>query len=311
MSTQQLRLAVDTWAPSFGTAVSGAMTEPTGPVDISPEVAAADWAPRDPHADTLPCEDVRFIDGVRRIDARVWAIDDGDAPPRAAIAVSYAAGAVRCNGRADLEDVEVKRCVFGPAGMPPLEAAGATYLPHATAGASDEDLIGEVQKQLGELEKQLAARLEPTELTIVDGPLSGRQHIKGAVGYIKTHQVEYLPPTVHHVIANLAPHQRTPLFLTQTNYSRYSWYLRLPYGAGHPWAGVVRLEASADLPLPRAIELADLTTATLPKFASRPHRDPRAPQNLYPIGGLEARLKRRLGDPAYLERALRKAAASL
>ena len=51
-------------------------------------------------------------------------------------------------------------------------------------------------------------------------------------------------------------------------------------------------------------------TATLPRFASAPHKDPRAPQNLYPISGLERVLRRRLGDPLLILRALRSAAAA-
>ncbi len=112
------------------------------------------------------------------------------------------------------------------------------------------------------------------------------------------------------VVADLAAGQRTPLFVMETSWSRYSWYLRLPHGEGHPWAGVVRLEAPADRHLDEVVRLADTTAVTLPRFASRPHRDPRAPQNLYAIAGLEAQLKRRLGDPAHLERVLRRAAAS-
>jgi hypothetical protein len=50
---------------------------------------------------------------------------------------------------------------------------------------------------------------------------------------------------------------------------------------------------------------------TLPRFASEAHKDARAPQNLYPIAGLERHLKRLLGDPMLLERALRTAAARL
>ena len=42
----------------------------------------------------------------------------------------------------------------------------------------------------------------------------------------------------------------------------------------------------------------------MPRFASDATRDPRAPQNLYPIGGLEARLKHLLGDPAVVRRAV-------
>jgi hypothetical protein len=67
----------------------------------------------------------------------------------------------------------------------------------------------------------------------------------------------------------------------------------------------VRCETSAELPLADVRTLADRTAATLPRFASRPHKDPRAPQNLYPIAGLERELRRRLGDPGLLYRALR------
>ena len=51
-----------------------------------------------------------------------------------------------------------------------------------------------------------------------------------------------------------------------------------------PWSGVVRLECSADLPLPEVTRLGDLTARLLPPLASVPHKDPRAPQNLVPIG---------------------------
>ena len=79
----------------------------------------------------------------------------------------------------------------------------------------------------------------------------------------------------------------------------------------HAWSGVVRIEASADLPTEAGVELADLTARSLPRYASEPHKDPRAPQNLYPIAGLERELRHRLGDPLYVERALRTAANRL
>ena len=45
-------------------------------------------------------------------------------------------------------------------------------------------------------------------------------------------------------------------------------------------------------------------------FASEPHKDARAPQNLYPIAGLEQRLRHLLGDARLMERALRAASAA-
>jgi hypothetical protein len=64
------------------------------------------------------------------------------------------------------------------------------------------------------------------------------------------------------------------------------------------------------LPVPEVVRLADLSVLLLPPLASAPHKDPRAPQNLVPIGGLERELRRRLGDQQLLYRSLRSAAAS-
>jgi hypothetical protein len=104
------------------------------------------------------------------------------------------------------------------------------------------------------------------------------------------------------------PGQRTPAFTMGTSWRRASWYLQLPRTSGVPWSGVVRLECSADLPLAEVTRLGDLTARLLPPLASAPHKDPRAPQNLVPIGGLERQLQHRLGDQHVLYRALRAAA---
>ena len=45
-----------------------------------------------------------------------------------------------------------------------------------------------------------------------------------------------------------------------------------------------------------------MLTHNLPRFASRPEHDPRAPQNLLPVGALEKRLRHELGDVAYIRR---------
>ncbi|ULR47812.1 hypothetical protein [Streptomyces deccanensis] len=79
---------------------------------------------------------------------------------------------------------------------------------------------------------------------------------------------------------------------------------------GAPWAGVVRLECAADIPAAAAIELANLSQALLPRYASIEYKDTRAPQNLVPVAGLERELRRHLGNPVLLGRALRVASAS-
>jgi hypothetical protein len=84
--------------------------------------------------------------------------------------------------------------------------------------------------------------------------------------------------------------------------------------AAAPRAPLARLgpglcvECAADLPRSEVIRLADLSQACLGRFASAPDKDSRAPQNLYPIGGLEHELRHRLGDQRLLYRALSQAA---
>ena len=52
-------------------------------------------------------------------------------------------------------------------------------------------------------------------------------------------------------------------------------------------------------------ELAEISQLCLGRFASTEYKDGRAPQNLYPIAGLERELRRRLGDQQLLYRSLR------
>ena len=49
---------------------------------------------------------------------------------------------------------------------------------------------------------------------------------------------------------------------------------------------------------------ADLAAVTLPRLASTAYKDPRAPQNLTPIAGLERKLRAMLGDQRLLLRRL-------
>ena len=94
-----------------------------------------------------------------------------------------------------------------------------------------------------------------------------------------------------------------------TSWDRHAWYLRLPCLPGSPWAGIVRVECSADLSTADVVALANASQVTLCRYASAEYKDTRAPQNLVPIAGLERELRRRLGDPRVLHRALRAASA--
>jgi hypothetical protein len=303
------KITVEAWDPGYGSPLLDSAFEPSEAViDAEVERPSGDWQPVQPPAGTGPADRVLFVDGVRRIDALVW-ITEG-ATTRRGICASYAAGVVDAGERARIGSVEVRRGLFTGAGVDPFETRAGTFEPVSIAGDDLDQLSLGLQQRLGSLEIEVAGALRGgADLIVVDGPLSGRQQVRGAIGYVKTHRVAYLPESLTPVVAALAPGERTPLFLTTTSWTRYSWYLRLPGPAGHPWFGVVRIEAASELTAQEARRLADLTTATLPDYASTPHKDPRAPQNLFPIAGLERELRRRLGDPAFVQRALRLAAA--
>ena len=314
---------VEPWDPAYGMAATadldgagldgGAMATSSAELDLDLEIAAPHWHPVDAAGTRLP-DVVNFLDGVRRVDARVW-VETGGAQPVPGIAASLAAGLVSCDGQARVTGVAVERGLFAPA----PESAGIVtrtvcYPAYRASGRAPDQLSLALQQHLAKAEVQLAQRFRAEnpaagDLLVVDGPLRGRTHLERTVGYVKTHHASYLPGEQARVVAELQPGQRTPAFTMGTSWRRHSWYLRLPGAPGVPWSGVVRLECSPDLAPDQVTELADLTALVLPPLASAPHKDPRAPQNLVPIGGLERQLRHRLGDQQVLYRALRAAAS--
>jgi hypothetical protein len=263
-----------------------------------------------------------LVDGVRRIDGGMWSREPDGASHRA-LAASYAAGVVRCDlrqGAAELVHHRVRRALFtsSPTATD-LVAGRVRYEVHRVASADPAKLPRAIQIPLAALEAEVSeaavsqaavsgaavsGAAGDADLLVVDGPLQSRRHLRRAVGYTKTQQESYLPPELIAVVTSLGPGQRTPVFRRGTRWSSYSWYLRLPGPPGAPWSGIVRVECTTDVGDQAAIELADVSAVTLPRFASTPYKDARAPQNLVPIGGLERRLRSLLGDARLLDRAL-------
>jgi len=315
----EVKLYVDAWDPSYGTGLelgeTAPMPESSAVLQANVELEPAAWRPLGPAAD-LRCPDmVLLVDGVRRIDARIW-VEEPDGTLHPGLAASYAAGVVRCDlrrGSAAVSNARVARGFFTPSpDAEDIVAASARYPVHRVAGADPAQLSAAVQPHLSQLEADVSALARATtetlgaddDLLVIDGPLRGRAQLPRALGYIKTHRVQYLPPELTTVVGRLAPGQRCPVFLLGTTWHRYTWYLKLPGPPGSPWAGVVRVECSADLPRHEAIRLADVSAVSLPRFASSPYKDARAPQNLTPIAGLERRLRGMLGDQRLLVRSL-------
>ncbi len=292
VGAEPMRFAVEPWSPDYGVPADDAALAPTtAQVDIEVERPTRDWAPIVP-ASAATVESIVFVDGVRRVDASVWI--ETPAGPRQGLCASYAAGAVHSRGgRCSIVAIEAARGLFARAeGAETINTRHGKYPIRAVAGDAPSDLILGVQRSMNSLEVKVASAAGDTDLIVVDGPLGS--HVRSAagpagrpplIGYIKTHKVPSLPAPVAGVVADLPAGARTPLFVASSPLGpRYSWYLRLPSRPGHSWVGIVRCEAGADQTVTDAAALANRATVTLVRFASSEHKDPRAPQNLYPIG---------------------------
>jgi hypothetical protein len=304
-------LRVDPWDPEYGTSLEFEL-ENDLPQAVELDVEPVDWVPIAPSAvESIPC--CAFVDGVRRIDLRLFAEESGAMAP--ALAGSWACGVARSTKPPSVGEVVVGRTLVVGGGLthhdltPRIGADDLRYVFVGVAGATPIDPIVGLQNIMREAEGELAQAIfeaGEAELLILDGPLT--YFAQGpVVGMIKRQSRSYLPVDRGAILAALDEGQRTPLFrLGEQRLERYSWYTRLasvrPIDSG--MTGIVRLEVATSIGLERARELADLTTAVLPRFASVVGRDPRAPQNLYPVGQLERVLRHRLGDAELVKRAL-------
>lgn len=309
-----VQLRADPWRPDLGAGAEASHDDDLPTPFVDPSVETADWSrPISPE----PCDPdtFYFVDGVMRTELRVLATN-GARKAWGALG-SYLAGGVCCDGSARFvcEDEPVGRALIlgGRVETPPLEvdAPGGqlVYHPHAVADDSPTSLRIALQRLMLDFEQRVAARLGKDGIVFADGPLHPSPEQKGAtvVGVVKRMVKAYLVDEQRDLLPHLIPGQRTPLFALGNNVvDRYAWYIRLVprRPAWHELAGLVRCEVAMELGMGRAAELADLVACHLPVFAGRPGVDPRAPQNLTPVGALEQRLKHRLGNSTFLNRAL-------
>ncbi|WP_460845954.1 hypothetical protein [Nocardioides ultimimeridianus] len=325
-----MRFHIDGWDPAYGSAMedSGDATsvpDSTARIDASVETPVDQWEPVVVPPQGPEPGAVVFVDGVRRIEARVWIPDPDGTNASLGVAASYASGAVCCclEGGAHMLVSEQRRGLFTTdAHTTDVATRAGEFRAHHVAADESESpavtLSAALQRELLALELVTAANaraaatahcaVPDTDLLVIDGPLRSRDHLPRALGFIKTHRAIYLPPELNAVVARLGAGERTPVFLMGTSWERYAWYLRLPCRPGSPWVGVVRVECAATLPASEAVKLAALSQRLLPRYASVEYKDQRAPQNLVPIAGLERQLGRRLGDQKMVYRALQVAA---
>jgi hypothetical protein len=307
-------LRADPWSADYGMGYEAVADETPLP-SSDPFVETTDWsrAVAPPANAAVP---VWFVDGVRRVELRVVADEDGRRVP--GLFGSYGVGSVMCDGVARFDEYRTCRSVVLGCGVMPERAevpvgrASIAFEPTTDPGSDPNRPLLRLQDLMRAEEEALAARLilRRADLVLVDGPLrlGSEPSDVPMVGVVKRFVRRYLEPEHEALLGQLRRGERTPLFGLmdqQAELRGYSWYTRL-VEMGPPWhdhAGIVRCEVRAGVRLDRALALADRVTGLLPAYAGRPS-DPRTPQNLAPVAGLESWLRHRMGDRAMIRRAL-------
>jgi hypothetical protein len=309
------KVRLDPWAAEYEGAIQigDGEEEPEARVDIRVERMA--WEALRPDPAPAPRR-IAFVDGVRRIEHRLL-IEDRERTVFGLLG-SYGVGAAVVDGSARVAHEPIGRVVVTGGGLrlPRFEAAvsnGRAVVVFDPASEPENTPVAPVQglqTTMRRSEAGLAERLSAeADVVFLDGPLT---YLTAAargpvVGYVKRLLRPYLDPSAAALLPRLYAGERTPLFLVEGQREpRYSWYLRLAPARKiqSALAGIVRLETPAAPGLDAARALADVSARELPRFASDAARDPRAPQNLVPIGALETRLRHRLGDATIIRRAI-------
>jgi hypothetical protein len=308
-------LSLDPWSADYGSAFDFEDEEPqeVPNFEVDSLIETSDWSQGIwPRALPFP-ELVGFIDGVQRIES--WARVDDEESSSVAVLASVAVGCVFSTPeRATISVDYVSRvlAVGGPTRAEPLvvpmrgrplvfETLPATGT--GRHGAMQAAAVRRRDLELASIQKHLPS----TPLVIADGRLIDLTRGPNQLaGIAKTLHQLYVPGEQRALIPRLGAGERTPVFLIKDSWgARYSWFLRLPFTRPihHSYAGIVRLEIPQD-DTRSPVDVADMLSHNLPRYASQPAHDPRAPQNLVPVGGLEKRLRHEMGDQAFIRRAI-------
>jgi len=306
---------VEDWAATYGSPYLVQADEPlTAEVEL---VEDGEHLVLHPGTARMGESEIAFVDGVRRGEASLYQHDAATGLVAHGVAGGHACGAVLGDGRAlRFGDTRVRRLVIwgsGLAGLLPAIDGGWSWASASVASSAPDAPLKELQTRMREDEGRLAEDLcEQGYLVVIDGPLNFvRSRDLPVVGYVKTHYRALLPEEHHGRIPELEAGERTSLF--RLGADRYSCYLRLTArgATSSPWFGIVRLEVPQSPGLNAAVEVANQVAGTIPRFAGIAHRDPRAPQNLQPIGALEKHLRHLLGHAGLASRAVHEAVNAL
>jgi len=318
-----MHIALDPWGSDYAGQVSvphEADEAETTVQALEEPVEPGPWTARHPQPTSLPAM-TAMVDGVMRTDARA-VVSQGESR-FLGLFCSLAGGAVVLERQVSIADIHVKRLFITGSGqsgpdtilVPAGTSPALSYASLSSAATTPDKLSEALMTEMRQTESVIAERLSgPDHLILADGNLTYIGGSSSVVGVIKSIHRMYLSSQRTQILEQLQPGERTPLFRIQggtkrESYDVFSCYLRLtrPRPIEHAFAGLVRLEVKASLGPHKAVGLLDQASLTVFGLASRAPKDPRAPQNLLPVGGLERQLRRRLGDPQLVRRGIEKA----
>src|SRR5262245_60318378 len=215
----QVRLRLDPWPGDYDSALQIEEFEQTPTAEIEMEVETTSWTAISHQERDRPLR-IAFIDGVRRIDARVLG-EGRPSQPVYGMFGSLAAGAVEIEAnRAFVKEVALRRYLIlgsnesADSAVFKVGYSTVTFEPYSVFDSAPTAPMLALQNLMRSEEANLAEKLESSGACVfADGPLnyfSGLKH--QTLGVIKRLYQPYIPGPQFALLSQLQPGERTPVF---------------------------------------------------------------------------------------------------
>jgi hypothetical protein len=149
-TTMPIKLLLDPWSPDYEAPIQmDGPTEATGSGEVDPTVETTDWGSIAPSS-TVVSRRICFVDGVRRLEARVMAHGDGGNLIHGLFASCGAGCVVNDERRATYQSIRIKRYLLLGAGKQKTArvVAGSQEIEFegvASPGDSHDELVNSLQ----------------------------------------------------------------------------------------------------------------------------------------------------------------------
>ena len=221
-----IRLRLDPWPAEYESSFQIDEFEPESAGKVETEVEGIGWQAVETQLHARP-EPIHFVDGVRRVEARII-LDDESGRIIRGLFGSVGVGTVRVDrSSATFQEIRIHRFIVVGAGVSPeaeaikearllkIGNAELIFEPVAVPENTPAAAVAGLQNCMRDAEARLAEELSAESACVfADGPLTYFSGIKQpAVGVIKRLVEPYLPAAQFELVRQLRTGQRTPLFV--------------------------------------------------------------------------------------------------